>query len=132
METKKMDAVRHEERNTEEPSTQVRVGRRKFSAEYKRRILTEAASCKHGELGLMLRREGLYASTLESWRKKQNSESKEGLQGKRRGRKPSSSISGLQRENQRLLERLKQAELIIDIQKKLCTMLGLTPAETAL
>ena len=119
-------------------STETKVGRRTFTADYKQRILIEAAACKHGELGLLLRREGLYSSTLDSWRKQSKAGVAGGLAGKKRGPKPQQAgsskaqLASLQRDYDRLQKKLKQAELIIEVQKKLCLMLGLTPAEEAL
>ena len=119
-------------------STETKVGRRTFPAEYKQRILAEAATCKHGELGLLLRREGLYSSTLDAWRKQSKLGVAGGPANKKRGPKAQQAVSSkaqlarLQRDNERLEKKLKQAELIIDVQKKLCLMLGLTPAEEVL
>lgn len=137
METQVMDAVQQNGEQTEAMSTEVRVGRRKFAKEYKQRILAEAEACKHGELGLLLRREGLYSSTLDSWRRKHKKSGESALEAQKRGRKPTPGSSlkkeneRLQRELNRTLERLRQAELIVDVQKKLCMMLGLTPAAEA-
>jgi transposase-like protein len=106
--------------------------RRTFTAEYKRRILREADACTEpGEVGALLRREGLYSSHLTSWRKQRQRGELAGLSPKKRGRKGhSKTVSAkeyerLQRENRRLRQRLEQAELIIDIQKKASEMLGI-------
>ncbi len=83
----------------------------------------------------MLRREGIYSATLNAWRKQSQSGDGCGIQASKRGRKPSRTEAlkpandRLKRENTRLVERLRQAELIIDVQKKLSAMLGLTPAQ---
>ena len=74
-----------------EPDPQVvpKAVRRQFSAEYKLRILAEADACtERGELGALLRREGLYASHLEKWRKQRERGALAGLGGQKRGRKP--------------------------------------------
>ena len=106
--------------------------RRKFSAAYKRRILQETDKCQSGELGAFLRREGLYYSNLTKWRKQRESGELSGLQPRKRGKKPNpdkpliQENERLRRENMRLEKRLHQAETIIDVQKKLCDLLGLT------
>ena len=74
-----------------EPDAQVfpKAERRKFSAEYKLRILAEADECTvRGELGALLRREGLYSSHLDKWRKQRERGALAGLRGRKRGRKP--------------------------------------------
>jgi transposase len=115
--------------NPEVPEKPVR---RRFTAEYKLRILREAEACqRHGELGALLRREGLYSSHLTTWRQQRDQGALDALQAKRRGRKPQSinplaaENERLQRENDRLAMRLKQAETIIDVQKKVSEILGL-------
>lgn len=107
--------------------------RRRFMADYKLRILAEADAChESGQLGALLRREGLYASHLASWRRQRNAGALAALKPKRRGRKPqqvnplSADNERLRRENQRLAARLHQAETIIDVQKKVSEILGLT------
>jgi transposase len=106
--------------------------RRRFSAEYKRRILHEADQCEPGGIAALMRREGLYSSHLTTWRKQRKSGEIAGLAPRKRGKKPvprnplASEMQRLTRENQRLQKRLKQAEIIIDVQKKLCDILGLT------
>ena len=106
--------------------------RRRFSTEYKVRILTEADKCvKMGQLGELLRREGLYSSLLSTWRVQRDAGMLAGLAPKRRGRKakvknPLADENGrLQCENLRLTEKLRQAELIIDVQKKVSEMLNI-------
>jgi transposase-like protein len=106
--------------------------RRRFTAEYKARILDEADRCTEpGQLGELLRREGLYSSHLTNWRRQRD----EGLSPKRRGRKSipnkkeRQELERLRRENKRLAERLRQAEMIIDVQKKVSEMLGIPPAQ---
>ena len=106
--------------------------RRKYSTEYKLRILAEADGCTElGQLGELLRREGLYSSHLSTWRRQREEGMLAGLAPKRRGRKvtPKNLLADenerLQRENRRLTEKLRQAELIIDVQKKVSEMLNI-------
>jgi len=105
--------------------------RRRFTAEYKQRILTEADSCTEpGDIGKLLRREGLYSSHLSTWRARREQAVHEGL-SKRRGRKAqdknplAEENARLQRDIKRLQKRLTQAETIIEVQKKLSQLLGL-------
>lgn len=109
--------------------------RRKMTAEYKLGILKEADACKEsGDLGALLRREGLYYSSLSLWRKQQQEGSLVAL-GKRQGRKGIDANSlilenkKLRRENDRLKKQLSHAELIIDVQKKVSQMLEIPPKE---
>jgi transposase len=118
-----------------EPEVLPRAKRRRFSAEYKLRILEEVDGCtQRGQIGALLRREGLYSSHLSTWRQQRLLGQLEGLSPKKRGRKPQDPAVGeaarLRRENERLRARLEQAEMIIDVQKKLSQLLGLTPDET--
>ncbi len=120
------------------PGTEVSEAptRRRFTAEYKLRILQEADRClEHGQLGALLRREGLYSSHLTTWRKQRDSGSLSALAPRKRGRR-AKALDPLLAENQRLrreLDRLshelQKAHTIIDVQKKLSQMLG-RPAET--
>ena len=116
------------------PTTEVseKPARRRFSAEYKLRILAEADRCTElGQIGEVLRREGLYSSHLANWRRQRDEGVLAGLKPKRRGRKAKSKNplaednAKLQRENRRLKEQLRQAELIIDVQKKVSEMLSI-------
>lgn len=105
--------------------------RRKFSAEYKRRILEELDACdKPGQIGALMRREGLYSSTLTQWRRQRAQTGVEGLAPKKRGPKSTrdpqaEAIQRLERENARLRKGLEQSRLIIDIQKKTAALLGM-------
>jgi len=106
--------------------------RRQFSAAYKRRILEEAdAFTESGEIGALLRREGLYSSNLTTWRRQRE---RGELEPQKRGRKgpdrQSREIAQLKQENERLRSQLERAEAIIDVQKKLSTLFGLPTAET--
>jgi transposase len=126
-----------DERDVQVPEPEVlpRAKRRRFSAEYKLRILEEVDGCtQRGQIGALLRREGLYSSHLSTWRQQRLLGQLEGLSPKKRGRKPQDpaveEAARLRRENERLRARLEQAEMIIDVQKKLSKLLGLTPDET--
>ena len=123
------------------PNSEVseKPARRQFTAEYKMRIVEEADGCtEKGQVGELLRREGLYSSQLAEWRRLRREGSLSSLKPKQRGRKPNPDVetaqelARLHRENQRLAERLRQAEMIIDVQKKVCEMLGIAtpPTET--
>jgi len=109
--------------------------RRRFTAPYKLRILEQADACRQsGQLGALLRREGLYASLLASWRRQRDAGALAALKPKRRGRKPQpvhplvADNERLRRENERLAARLRQAEVIIDVQKKVSEILQATPS----
>ena len=118
------------------PKTEVvaKAKRRLFTAEYKLRILRELdGSQGTGETGALLRREGLYSSHLTSWRRQRERGELDGLTPQKRGPKPDPQaveLARLERENERLRERLRQAELIIDVQKKVAQMLGVPIEET--
>jgi transposase len=112
------------------PEVPEKAVRRTFSAEYKRRILREAEACKEpGQLGAFLRREGLYFSNLTTWRRQAEKGTLAGLSPKKRGpikRRPDPSlrrIAELEKENRKLSHKLKQAELIIEAQKKIAQIL---------
>ena len=116
------------------PDTEVvdRPTRRRFSATYKQRIVEEADRCREpGEVGRLLRREGLYSSHLTAWRKAARSGSLRGL-SKKRGRKAiernplQGKVQKLERECARLEKELHKAHLIIDVQGKVAGLLGLS------
>jgi len=115
-----------------------RAARRRFTGEYKLQILREADQCAGvGELGALLRREGLYSSHLTTWRRQREHGALVALAPKKRGRPlaPGSPlarrVAELERDKARLERRLQQAEAIIDAQKKLAEILGLCGPETA-
>jgi len=115
-----------------DPAVSEKPVRRRFTAEHKLRILREADCCtESGQLGALLRREGLYSSHLSTWRQQRDEGTLAGLTPKRRGRKanPDAPLIAenqrLQRETQRLAEKLRQAETIIEVQKKLSEILGI-------
>ena len=110
--------------------------RRQISAGEKLRILEEADACTGpGEIGALLRREGVYSSYLSRWRRARDQGRLDGLGPAKRGPKPLSDgalareVPRLQRENERLQARLEQVEAIIDVQKKLSELLGLGSKE---
>ena len=106
--------------------------RRRFTAKYKLRILREAASCtERGEMGALLRREGLYSSHITSWRGQAERGELAGLTPKRRGPKPTpvdprdKRIAQLERELKKLNRRAERAEALVEVQKKLSELLGI-------
>jgi transposase-like protein len=110
--------------------------RRRFSGAEKRRILGEADLCtKPGQLGALLRREGVYSSMLTNWRKQSIRADEAALAPRKRGPKPAANreemlqVKRLTQENARLQRELGRARTIIDVQKKLCTLLGLPTAD---
>jgi transposase-like protein len=105
--------------------------RRRFTLEYKRRILQEAEGCtKPGELGALLRREGLYSSHLATWRQARARGELSGLAPKKRGPKAKTidpnakHILRLERENRRLRARAERAEALVELQKKMAALFG--------
>ena len=118
----------------QQPQTEVtpKAKRRRFSASYKLRILEETDRCTQpGQIGALLRREGLYSSNLTSWRRQRDQGQIGALSPKKRGPKPAPDaamvreLTRLREQNQRLEHKLKKAELIIEVQKKVSALLGL-------
>jgi transposase len=110
--------------------------RRRFTAEYKQRIVREADRCtKPGEIGALLRRAGLYSSHLTTWRAARDRGELEGLSPRKRGPKVAPpdprdrKIAELERDNVRLTKRAERAEGLVELQKKLAALLG-TPFES--
>ena len=118
-----------------DPEVPEKAKRRQFTAEYKRSIVAQAEACRDdGAIGSLLRREGLYSSHLTTWRRQKEQGGLDALSPKKRGRK--STANPLAEENQRLYaqvarlsRRLEQAELIIDVQKKVSALLGISLPE---
>lgn len=104
------------------PEVQPKAQRRRFSADYKRQMVLEAQACQYGELGSLLRREGLTYAQINHWRKAQAA----GTLGKQRGPLANPNRAEMRRleaENVRLKRQLERAELIIEAQKKLAGLL---------
>ena len=112
-----------------DPEVPAKVQRRRFTAEYRRRIVQQADACKKpGERGALLRREGLYASYLTTWRRQR--EQGELVAGRARKRGPTPTpvdprVRPLEVENRRLQRKLQRAETIITLQKKVAEILGI-------
>src|SRR3954469_17029962 len=118
------------------PEVIARAKRRTYTGEYKQQILAEADAARgSGEIGAVLRRHGLYSSHLTKWRKESRSGILEGLAPQKRGPKSkvnplSVEIQKLRRDNERLADQLRKAEIVIEVQKKVAMLLGLPLAET--
>jgi len=114
----------------EKPNTEVvaKAKRKRFTAAEKLRILREVDGCQgSGEIGALLRREGIYSSYLTTWRRQREAGELDGLAPRKRGPKPDPQaieLAKLRRENARLQDRLERAEFIIDFQKKVAQMFG--------
>jgi transposase-like protein len=113
-----------------DPEVPSRPRRRRFNAAYKRRVLEETDQLREpGEIGAYLRREGLYSSSLSRWRAQRDRGLLDALAPRRRGPKPAprsperARIAELERQNQDLRTRLRQADLIIEVQKKVAALL---------
>lgn len=110
--------------------------RRTFDAAYRLRIVEEADRCVDpGQIGELLRREGLYSSYLAKWRRQRDKGALNALGSKKRGRKPkprdsaTKELERLRREREELALRLRQAEAIIEVQKKVSELLGIPPSQ---
>ena len=119
-----------ERKRAVDPEVPAKARRRQFRAEYKQRILREADATRDaGEIGELLRREGLYSSHLATWRRARERGELAGLAPRRRGRKEKAlnplakRVVELERDKRRLERRLKQAELLLEIQKKASQLL---------
>jgi transposase len=116
-----------------DPEVSEKKPRRRFTAKYKLRILDEADACTEmGQLGALLRKEGLYSSSLTLWRKQRAQGILKAMSPKKRGPKGkdknplAEQVARLQKENERLKKKLKQAETIIDVQKKVSELLEIS------
>jgi transposase len=119
-----------------DPEVVATARRRQFTSGDKRRILDAADRCTQpGEIGALLRKEGIYSSHLTTWRRQRAAEERAALAPQKRGRKADPAqtedrrVLQLTQENDRLRRKLAQANAIIDVQKKLCTLLGLSTDE---
>lgn len=125
------DATSPRNAATPDPEVSAFAKRRRFTAAYKARIVEEADCCTEpGAIGALLRREGLYSSQLSSWRELYRAGALQALRDDKRGRKPKKhpledENEKLRKQNERLADRLERAEMIIEIQKKVATMLGI-------
>jgi len=121
--------------NPPDPEVSAKARRRRFTPAYKAGIVEEAMACTEpGQIGALLRREGLYSSALALWRRQYQCGALQALKDDKRGRKCTRDARGqelerLRREVEQLNKKLHQAELIIDIQKKVAAILG-NPIET--
>lgn len=114
-----------------DPEVVPKAQRRNYTASYKQWVLEEADKCRQqpGQIGALLRREGLYSSHLTTWQRQREAGQMAGLKPQKRGRKANeeaAEINQLRHENKRLIRQLEQAELIIEAQKKLSEILGIT------
>ena len=116
-----------------DPEVLPKASRRTFSADEKLRILNEADACTQpGQIGALLRREGLYSSHLVKWRRLRAAGQLQALSPQPRGPKSTlpdplaEELAQVRKETARLQARLAQAELIIDVQKKVAQLLGET------
>ncbi|MCB9684958.1 MAG: transposase [Alphaproteobacteria bacterium] len=119
-----------------DPEVEPRAKRRSFTGEYKAKILAECdAATESGDIGRILRREGLYSSHLVEWRRLREAGALAGLTPKpvgrpRKERNPlAAEVERLQRENERLRDKVRKAEIIMEAQKKLSEVLGTTESE---
>ena len=115
-----------------DPQVSCKPTRRRFTAEYKLKIVKEADACKKsGEVGALLRREGLYSSVLSKWCKQRDQGALVGLGPRKRGRKAAMAnplarrMAQLEAENRRLKRGLDRAHTILEIQKKASQLLGI-------
>ena len=112
-----------------DPEVPATVQRRRFPAEYRLRILKQADACKKpGDVGALLRREGLYSSLLANWRRQREAGALREMRGRRRGPAPrpvDPRVKQLEAENRRLQQKLQRAETIITLQKKVAEILGI-------
>ena len=119
-----------------DPEVPAKAQRRRFTAEYRLRILKRADACKRpDELGALLRREGLYSSHLANWRRQREQGALRDMRGRRRGPTPrpiDPRVKQLEAENRRLQRKLQRAETIIALPKKVAEILEipLTPLDT--
>jgi transposase len=116
----------------------VKAERRRFTAEYKLKVLREADHCRQpGEIGALLRREGLYWSNLTSWRKQRERGELAGLTARKRGRQRreknplAERVRELERDNTRLKRRAERAEGLVKLQKKVSEILGIELEKSA-
>jgi transposase-like protein len=118
-----------------DPEVLARAKRRTYTGEYKQQVLAEVEAARgSGEIGAVLRRHGLYSSHLAKWRKERKAGILEGLAPQKRGPKSKANPLAvenqkLRRDNDRLTDRLRKAEIVIDVQNKVAMLLGIPIAE---
>ncbi len=117
------------EQRPPDPEVVARAKRRRFTAEYRMSILRKADACTEpGQLGALLRREGLYSAHLSKWRRRRDEAARAGFD-QPRGRKPADplaiEVAQLRRENAKLSKELSAAHLVIDVQKNVSALLGI-------
>lgn len=115
-----------------DPEVTEKKPRRKFTAQYKLEILGKVGQCTQvGQVGALLRKEGLYSSNLTTWKRQHEAGLLAALSPRKRGRKKAGinplvqKVAKLEREKERLQRKLKQAETIIEVQKKISEILGI-------
>jgi transposase-like protein len=115
-----------------DPEVPEKPRRRRYAAEYKLRVLKEVDACRApGELGALLRREGLYFSHIKTWRRQRDEGALSGLAPRKRGPKPRETnplarrVAELERDKRKLEKRLEEARIIIEFQKKIAEVLGI-------
>lgn len=133
-----METASNGARTSTEVEVVAKAERRRFTAEYKLRILREVDRCKRsGEIGALLRREGLYWSNLMNWRKQRERGELAGLTAKRRGPRGQEKnplaerVRELERDNARLKRRAERAEGLVELQKKVSEILGIELEKSA-
>jgi transposase len=116
----------------QETEVSAKARRRRFTAEYKRKVLAEVDACtKPGEIGALLRREGLYSSSLGEWKRARERGALAALTPKKRGPSPTvphpleRKVAELERDNVRLQRRAERAEGLVELQKKVSELLGI-------
>jgi transposase-like protein len=122
--------------DTPDPEVSEKKARRRFTAQYKLGIVEQADMLKEsGQIGALLRREGLYSSNLTTWRRQRDEGQLQALSPKKRGRKArqknplAQRVARLEKENRRLQDQLKQAKTIIEVQKKISEILGIPQSD---
>ena len=115
-----------------DPEVAEKKSRRRFTAKYKLRILDQADNCTEpGQLGALLRQQGLYSSNLTTWRRQREKGLLSAMAPKKRGRKKkpknplADQLARLEKENRKLRDKLAKAEIIIDVQKKVSQILSM-------
>ena len=138
MNTLVLDEAPPRSQSDPDPEVPEKARRRQFTAKYKLKILEEADPCREpGQIGAMLRREGLYSSLLSKWRDQRAAGALCALSPKKRGRKPQAvdpqaqRVWELEREVARLRDQLEKAQTILEVQKKLSRLLGSAAQESS-